>query len=114
MERHQPSGERGRPARCVPRLAEHIFGRAELFGGAPKRAGEAPALPGGLRCARPYFVVHFQPRKALNRSQAPGSIRMIARICSGGFFIATRRLEFYNGMREFGLLLSPPPEASMV
>ena len=39
---------------------------------------------------------------------------MIARICSGGFFIATRRLEFYNGMREFGLLLSPPPEASMV
>ena len=84
--RHQCSGERGRPARCVTRLAEHIFGRAELFGGAPKRAGEALGLPGGLRGARPYFVVHFQSRKTLNRPQALTLFdQMIARICLGGF-----------------------------
>jgi hypothetical protein len=42
------SGERGRPARCVVRLAQHILKRdiaGMLFGEASKRASEALALP---------------------------------------------------------------------
>ena len=36
-------GERGRLARCVTRLAGHVF--VAFSAGAPKSAGEAPALP---------------------------------------------------------------------
>jgi hypothetical protein len=42
------SGERGRLARCVVRLAQHILKNdiaGMLFGEAPKRASEALALP---------------------------------------------------------------------
>ena len=46
------TGSAGAPARCVTRLAGHD---RKLFGGAPKRAGEAPALPGFSS----FIIIHL-------------------------------------------------------